>query len=453
MVAFFQGLAMFQMSSTLARFVPVYREQKQYNTMFGSIVLAFGFVVGLGTLIAAAVYTGLTSVGFKPTDDPQALRLLTLLLFLIPIQALDDLFTSLFAAFGSSRTILLRQSILAPGLRLLLILVLIKVGASVVFLTNGYLGISLLGVLLYVWMFAQMLYTQGWLKECHPREFSYPVRDILGFASPMMFSTLIWMLMESSGAVLLGYFKDSEAVASFRVVQPITQLNMFVTTAFTTLYTPMAAKLYARNDHDELSELYWRTAIWMTVLSFPVFVVTFSFARPITIGLYGIQYADAVPVTILLSLGYFVQTILGFNGITLKIFNQLRYVVGINIVAVVFNIALNLLLIPRWGALGAAIATAATMIVHNVLKQFGLWKYTGITLFDRRYVLTYIAIFAVPMALLGLQLFLPTSIWIALPVSAAASLLVLWGSRSILQVDTMFPELSRWPIMRTILRS
>jgi hypothetical protein len=50
----------------------------------------------------------------------------------------------------------------------------------------------------------------------------------------------------------------------------------------------------------------------------------------------------------------------------------------------------------------------------------------------------------------GLQSVLPTSIWIAVPVCAAVSLLVLWANRGILQADKMFPELLQNPIIRAI---
>lgn len=451
-VMFFQGLAMFEMPNTVARFVPLYRERKQYRAMFGTLVLAFGVVVGLGTLSSLAIHAGLTLFGLKPSDDPQAIRLLLILAALIPLQGLDNVFTTLFASFGSTRAVFLRQSMLGPGLKILLVAVLIGLKTDVIFLAQGYLAASAIGVLMYAWMFGRMLRRQGWLKERHARQFSYPVRELFGFATPMLVTALVWRLMESSDALLLGYFQGPEAVAMFRVVLPLAQLNQAVILTFSTLYMPLAVRLYAREDHAQLSDLYWQTTLWMTVLSFPIFALTFSFARSMTIGIYGPQYVDSVAILVILSLSYFFHTALGFNGLTLKVFGKLRYAVSADIAAAVLNVTINLLLIPRWGAVGAAIGTASAMIVHNVLKHFGLWSYTGITLFPRKYVGIYATIFGVALILLGLQAVLPASILIALPLGAVAGLVVLWSSRHLLQVDTMFPELRRLPIVRTILQ-
>ena len=75
---------------------------------------------------------------------------------------------------------------------------------------------------------------------------------------------------------------------------------------------PLAARLHVRNDQAGLTELYWQAALWMAVLSFPAYLVTFSFARLVTVAMYGSAYGGSAPVLALLSLAYFVQTISGF---------------------------------------------------------------------------------------------------------------------------------------------
>ena len=120
--------------------------------------------------------------------------------------------------------------------------------------------------------------------------------------------------------------------------------------------------------------------------------------------------------------------------------------------AAVTNVLVNLLLIPRWGAAGAAVGTSGTMVLHNVLKQYGLWRYTEIGLFSRSYLPTYIALFGVAGALLLAQTVLPPSLSLAAGVTLAAALAVVWACRRALQVDAMFPELARWPLTRALVQ-
>jgi O-antigen/teichoic acid export membrane protein len=276
---------------------------------------------------------------------------------------------------------------------------------------------------------------------------SFPALEIFRFATPLLASTLVWLLMESTDALLLGYFFDSEAVANFRAVLPMARMNAIVILTFGMLYMPMASRLYARGDQAQLTELYWQSALWMTVLTFPIFLLTFSFAPSTTLGIYGKAYAGSAPTMAVLAIGYFFHTSLGFNGVTLRIYNKLRYTVSIDIAMALLNVGVNLALIPRLGVIGAAVGTSATMILHNVLKQIGLRRYTGWPMFRRRYALFYGGLFAMAFGALGLQAVLPASLLVALPLTATVGLFALWFSRGVLDVDALFPELRRLPLV------
>ncbi|HET8630676.1 MAG TPA: flippase [Thermomicrobiales bacterium] len=447
----FKSVAMFGLPDTLARYIPLYRERGRYDALLGSLRLGFGAVLGLGLLLAAGVVVGVHWLGVRPIDDQRALTLLAILALLIPLEAVDGLLTALYATLGDARTIFLRQA-LVPALRFALVVGMIALGADVVFLTLGYLAISLVGAAIYGGLFGRLVRGQARDWPAAPRRRAYPVREIFTFAVPMLTTALIWILMESSDVLLLGHFRDADAVATFRAVAPVARLNQGVIVNFAILFTPLASRLYARGDRDGLGALYGQTALWVTVLTFPIFALTGALAGPLTVGLFGARYADATPLMALLSLGYFFQTALGFNGLTLKVCKKLRYSVAIDSTAAVLNIAINLALIPSYGARGAAVGTATTLVVHNLLKQYGLWRYTGITLFHRRYLAAYGAVAAVALALVGVEALWHLTFWLALPVGAAASLLVLWGSRGALDVAAIFPEIDRWPLVRLVLQ-
>lgn len=452
LVAMLGGIALFEMGSTLARFLPMYRERGRHDSMAGAVALGFAVVGGIGTLIASAVVIGVGALGFRPTSDPGALQLLVLVAFLIPIQALDSLFTTLFATLGSSGAIFLRQSIVGPVLRIALVGALIAAGATVEFLAFGYIAISLFGLLVSGAMFWRALSrTQSVGGAIRWRAWTYPMRDLLLFSTPLLASTLVWLLMESSDALLIGYFFNAEAVASFRAVLPMARMNAIVILTFSMLYVPMASRLYARNDHAQLAELYWQSALWMTALTFPIFLLTFSFAPSTIVGVYGHAYSGSAPILALLAIGYFFHTALGFNGLTLRIYNKLRYTFLIDLSMAVVNVGVNLILIPRLGVLGAAVGTTATMIVHNVLKQFGLWRYTGWSPFRLRYALFYGGLFVLALAMLGLQALMPPRLLVALSVAALTTLIALWFYRGTLHIDTLFPEFGRLPIVRKLI--
>jgi O-antigen/teichoic acid export membrane protein len=443
-------IALFELPVTLARFLPIYREERREGALLGSVLMSVGIVAGLGVLIAVALDAALLLLDLQPTADQDALLVLAILVVVVPLEALDILLTSLFATLASPRAIFIRQAIVGPGLKLALAAAVVATEAGLVSVALGYAAIDLVCLVIYGALFVLLLKRQSAPAPLRQGQISFPVRTTLGFAAPLLASTLVWILMESSDAILLGYFHSTDEVAAFRAVLLVAALNQGVTFTFALLYTPMLARLYARGAAAEMRDFYWRSTLWVTVLSFPVFLLTFSFASATTSGIVGDRYADSAPIMAVLAFGYFFHCSLGFNGLTLRVFGRLRYTVSVDVAAAVANVLVNLLLIPRWGAVGAAVGTSGTLVLHNLLKQYGLWRYTGIGLLARSYLQTYIALFGVAAALLALQSVLPPSLLLALALTLGAALAVVWASRGALEVDAMFPELSRWPLMRAL---
>jgi O-antigen/teichoic acid export membrane protein len=113
-------------------------------------------------------------------------------------------------------------------------------------------------------------------------------------------------------------------------------------------------------------------------------------------------------------------------------------------------VGLHLLLIPRYGALGAAISTTVAVIFYNVLKQAGLRLIAGISLFDRQYAPFYLTLLVAASGLMLVGFFTSPNIYIAATLAGFVSLLVLAFCRKKLRVAETFPELVRLPLMRLI---
>jgi O-antigen/teichoic acid export membrane protein len=444
------SIATFGLDRSITRFVPIYDEQRNYPKLFGTVVLAVGTVLSLGLLIVVLAY-GLDAVLDGPLiGDEQAASILLILILLTPINALDGLLMGMFAVFSKPRAIFFRRHVLTPALRLTIVLLLVLGNQDVFFLAGGYVVAGALGVAIYSVMLFRTLRSEGLLKRFSLRNIQIPGREVFGFTIPLLTSDLVYMTMNTSDVILLGHYEGADAVADFRVIWPTAHLNQVVMSSFTLLYTPVAARMFARNDREGINNLYWQTAIWIAVLTFPVFALTFSLAQPVTETLYGSRYADSATYLTLLSLGYYFNAALGFNGLTLKVYGRLRYIVSINIVAALVNLGLNLILIPRYGPLGAAIGTCSTLILHNFLKQAGLLLGTGVRLFRGRDLAVYASIALGAGFLLALQLIVSPPALGGFAAAAIVSLGVVAFSRKSLRAGEMFPELMRFRVARLI---
>jgi O-antigen/teichoic acid export membrane protein len=448
-----QAIATFGLDRAVTRFVPIFQERGEGDKALGALVLATStaFALGLALVLVAVGFRGVVSETLVTNDS--AVTLFLILIILAPIQALDSVFMGMFAVYSKPRAIFFRKYILEPGLRLIVVVALIGIGANVTFLAFGYVTAGIIGVVMYAAILVRLLRKEGFLSLKKLRSMRIPAGEVLVFTIPLLTSDLVYLVMNTSDAFLLGRYRGVDAVGAFRVVQPAARLNQVVFTSFALLFTPLAARLFARTDHEGLDRLYWSTALWIAVLTFPVFVLTFSFAQPVTETLYGARYASSAGYLMLLSFAYYFNAAVGFNGLTLKVVGRLRYIVMINVGATAVNILMNLLLIPRFGALGAAIGTTVTLIVFNVCKQSGLLSGTGVRVLPHELRVFYGIAFSVPIVLLALQWLLSPPLPAGLMCVAIASFALARFARRHLLVDQSFPELMRFRLVRWMIGS
>jgi O-antigen/teichoic acid export membrane protein len=237
----------------------------------------------------------------------------------------------------------------------------------------------------------------------------------------------------------------ADDVATLRAVMPVALTLSYVLSAFGTLFVPLAARLYARGEGTELNRLYWQTAAWTAVLSFPVFVLGFAFGTQLAVLLFGERYEDSGTVLAALMVGRFVTAAMGPNGVLLAVYARVRYIVTTNVLAIVANVLLSVVLIAAFGALGAALAASATLVFLNGFRQFGLARRTDVRAADPEYASLYGLIVVLTAVLVLVQVALDPRLVLALILVALASLALLFSARRQLAVADTFPELMRLP--------
>lgn len=441
------GLTTAGLDRAVPRFLPIFQEHRDDSRFVGTILLAVATVLGLGltAILAVVALQGvLTGSGFA---DRQSVALLAILIVLAPLQAFDDLQAGLLAVVSTPGAIFVRRYVLAPGLRLLVVVLLAASGGDARFLAAGYVAASAVAVVAYAVVLWRILGRSGVIGRARQTGIELPARDLFGFALPLLSTDLLYLVLGASDVVILGYVRGASEVADLRAIQPLAVLNLVVLSSFTLLYTPLAARLFARRDADGSNDAYWRSAIWIALLSFPIFIVTTTLAVPLATLLFGSRYAGSGTLLAILATGYYVNSALGFNGLTLKIHGHIRAAVLIDVTAAVVNVVANLALIPPLGALGAAIGTGLTLVLHNVLKQVALHRKTGIALFDASVVRVYVAIVAATVVVWGATalLALPT---IAAALAVGGAIAVVIGiSREQLMLSEVFPELRSLPLL------
>ena len=252
------------------RFVAMFDERKQWGHLAGTLYIQISIILGLGAFTIIGVFGLKSWISDTAIGDSATTAVLLILVFLAPIQALDQVAVALFAVYAKPSAIFVRRYLLTPAMRLLIVILLVAGDGGPRFLALGYVITGLAGVIMYAVLLWPLMRDQQLVSNVRSTGLHLPWREVLGYSLPLLTSDLLYSVLNTSDVVLLGRYRNSEAVAAYRVVLPAAKLNQFVMTSFALLFVPLVSRLLERGDREKISELYWRTAAWIAVATFPV---------------------------------------------------------------------------------------------------------------------------------------------------------------------------------------
>jgi O-antigen/teichoic acid export membrane protein len=186
----------------------------------------------------------------------------------------------------------------------------------------------------------------------------------------------------------------------------------------------MIANLYQLGEMDRLNELYKISTKWGIYLSIPVFLFICFTSQEIMVGLFGIEYiAGALPLVILI-IGQMINVSTGAVGFILIMTGYERLWLIISVFSFALNVALNVMLVPQLGLIGAAIATAIAIGTLYLSGLFAVRRLIGLWPYDTRYKKGLFAAASAMIALILLRLFGIENVWLSIFINALTSVLV-----------------------------
>lgn len=208
-----------------------------------------------------------------------------------------------------------------------------------------------------------------------PRPFRLHTREMVRFAAPLVVASVVNVLLTRTDTLMIGYFDTSVATGLYGYGYPLATGLLLAVSAFGYLYLPLASRLDADGDHQEMDTVYKLTAKWGFVLTFPGFLTFVAFPESVLAIFFGPDARPAALAFSILSVGFFTSAVFGFGRATLSAMGDTDVVMGANVATFASNGLLNLLLIPRFSYVGAAVASAASYAVLN-LVIYGYLRYS-----------------------------------------------------------------------------
>lgn len=354
----------FGLLSALCRYIPYlynHGEVKKLNTLIRMSYLWGG---GSAFVFSALIFLFSESIATF-VGEPAVLPILKILSIWLFIKEIDDINRGILEGrkkLKESRGTEVVQNIIKI---VLTVLILNIIGFKADALSIAFL-LSFLLTLPLSWYLARKE-TKNWEKHGEITEISEKIKlgkEVLYFGVITTTATTFVLITQYIDRLMIGYLmKDSLAqIAVYSIAAGLAAAISIFPGAITGIFSPVIAELYGKGDMKEIKKTTVISMKWMTMLMIPPIIMLFTFGDKILNLFYGPQYATGSIVLILFTFGIFVRYLFSLPSGVLSIMLRLDVELKASIVAGGLNILLNLLLIPRFGINGAALASVLSFI-------------------------------------------------------------------------------------------
>jgi len=224
------------------------------------------------------------------------------------------------------------------------------------------------------------------------------VKSIFGYSMFIILSGSVAVMLLDFDKVMIPAYRNISDNALYSVAIFIATVIAVPSRAMTQIIYPITAKLMAQGKHDELNDLYKKSAINLQAVGGLVMLYIFLNIKEMY-HLIPKDYSGGIYVVFMIGLSKFYDVILGNNNAIIFNSKYYRSVLLFGLLLVFLMIVLNMVFIPLYGIEGAALATLLSVCVYNTIKllfvvsNMDLYPFTNKTLQSFGIILACFAVF------------------------------------------------------------
>jgi O-antigen/teichoic acid export membrane protein len=364
------GAVEFGADDGLTRMISRHRAVGRSQDVFGTIVaavtpvFALGLVASISVIVLAPQISSLLVHG-RGVDSHALVPYARVLGAFLPVSAVSTAMLAGTRGFGRMLPNAVIANLVRPGTRLLLVSMAVVAGAGSVGIAIAWaLPIALTFVVVSV-ILVRLAERQGTADRDGPR----PVRDLAAefwrFAAPRGLSSTFGITVAWLDTLLIGGLLTSDRAGIYAAAGRLLTLGFFALGPVQLVLAPLMSGLLAGGETERAAAAYRTATVWAMVPSWPIYLTLAAFA-PFLLRVFGPGFdAGQDALLILAAAGLFAMTT-GPALTVLLMGGKSGWILAVSATSLTLNVVLNLVLIPRLGISGAAIAWAATIALNNL---------------------------------------------------------------------------------------
>ena len=377
--------ARFGLNNAVVKYVSAYLSVGDKSRVRGVIIQSAFFSTLFGVFAGAILYILSGQIAFffnKPNITP----VLKIFSFGIPLLSLLPVLGGAARGCKNTKPEVVSTHIVTPLVNLLAIFVVYFLGYRLLGVVWAYIAGFLAGNLILA------AYILKLFPELKQRGLSpaFETGKLLSTSGPLMLIGVTIFFIHCTDTLMVAYFLPAEKIGIYRVAVRIATLQMVFLTAFNSIFAPIISDFHHRDEKEKLHSLFKTVTRWGFSLALMVFIIIVVSPCEI-LRMFGGEFVSGQYSLIILSIGQLVSVGTGGVGIMLMMTGMEKLEFVNSVMTLIMNVVMNILLIPRFGIVGAAIATAFSIIIINFIRVIEIYLRLHCHPFSLKFMVSMVA--------------------------------------------------------------
>ncbi|MFO7914174.1 MAG: flippase [Candidatus Krumholzibacteriales bacterium] len=192
---------------------------------------------------------------------------------------------------------------------------------------------------------------------------SYPLREISSYSGWMFLFIVLFMIFDRLDVLMLGYFRAASQVGIYSVAFILVKPFELIPETFNTVFLPKVSKFRKKFEIFR----YFRDTVKVTALIAVMGLAIIFIAKPIVVTFYGEEFIPSARLFQILIGAFVLLTVINPINLVAHTINKPQLFSLMAAVNLALNFIGNLIFIPRYGALGAAIVTLVSRVLGGLI--------------------------------------------------------------------------------------
>jgi len=326
---------------------------------------AFKVVIPASILLGAGTFFGASSLANLVFHKPELTVILQILAISIPFVAAQSTIAAATRALKEMRWTAI-VGVAQPFIALVAAIVLILLGMGANGAAIAYVASYVLGSMLAMYFYTRMI-----PKEDRSGE-TYPLGRMVKFSVPLSMTEWMHFANERTEIFFLGLLPGSAGVSLYKIAWSLAGLETLLRQSLEQILAPYSSELSHHRKIEQLGSLYKTTAKWGFTSALMIFLLYMLYSKEI-MGIFDPSLASGGGVLLMLGFAQLFNEFTGACNTILIMSGRSDLTLANTIILFGSSIALDWLLIPTYGVIGAGIAGGATVILVNILRVVEVW--------------------------------------------------------------------------------